>query len=174
MRSHKEQWIKDLPYSRMIYPTARRDKAKYWFWKVYTPFHPLVRDFSYFLGIGKMIARRFVPEMAETGRQNFLIGSLIPERSAEELAGYLVSQGFGNHFVAWRDTDEIVSLRRMVDFKNQYHLRIFEDREIRGHYEYTPECHAIRHLIRIGFEDRTEEFQELLKDWVILKTKGTE
>lgn len=151
----------------MVYPTARHDRMKYWFWHAYTPFHPYVRNVSYRLGIGQIIAERVVPEMAETGRQNFLLGTLHPERSMQDFVAFLISQGFGNHFVAWEDEDELVSLRRPTDFAHQYHLRIFRDGEVRGHFEYTPECHTLLHLIRVGFEGRISEFEELLQDWIV-------
>lgn len=157
----------------MIYPAGSRDKMKYWFWVLYTPLHPLLRAVLYRTGIARILARRVVPEMAGTGRQDFLIGTIRPEYSIQELVAYLVSQGFGNHFIAWRDADEVVSLRRTVDFKNQYHIRIFTDGEVRGHYEYTPEYRTLLHLIRIGFENRLSEFNELLEDWIIPAAKTT-
>lgn len=166
MFSRQEKWIRDLPRSRMIYPDTRHEKVKYWFWRVYTPLHPYVRYVSYRLGVAKILAQQVVPEMADTGRQNFLIGTIHPERSIQEFVTFLVSKGFGNHFVAWKDMDEVVSLRRPVSFRNQYHIRIFSDGEIRGHYEYTPEYHALLHLIRVGFEDRTAEFRELFHGWL--------
>lgn len=157
----------------MVYPTTPRERVKYWFWMFYTPFHPPLREVFYKIGIGELLARRVVPEMVETGRQDFLIGTIRPEYSVQEITTYLVSQGFGNHFIAWRDADEVVSLRRTVDFKNQYHIRIFTDGEIRGHYEYTPEYRTFLHLVRIGFEDRLAEFNELLRDWIIPATEPT-
>lgn len=166
MFSRQEKWIRDLPHSRMVYPNTRSDKMKYWFWKVYTPLHPYVRSVSYRLGVGKILAKQVVPEMADTGRQNYFIGTIHPEHSIQDFVAFLVSKGFGNHFVAWKDAGEVVSMRRPVDFKNQYHIRIFSDGEIRGHYEFTPEYHTLLHLIRVGFEDRTAEFQELFNGWL--------
>lgn len=156
----------------MVYPTTRRDKAKYWFWRAYTPLHPYVRSTTYRLGIGKIIAKRVVPEMAETGRQNFLLGTIDPAHSVQEFVAFLLSRGFGNHFIAWEDSDELVSLRRPVDFDHQYHIRIFKDGEVRGHYEYTPESHTLLHLIRVGFEPRLSEFRSLLAGWVIPATES--
>jgi hypothetical protein len=95
------------------------------------------------------------------------MGTLNPSRSVREFVTFLVGQGFGNHFIAWRDTDELVSLRKTVGFRYQYHVRVFEDGEVRCHYEYTPEYRPFRHLIQIGFEDRTPEFMEILRDWIV-------
>ena len=150
-----EQWIKNLPYSRVAYPESISDQIKYWFWRVYTPFHSTVRDTSTYLGIVK-----------HEGRQDFLLGTIRPEHSIYEFISFLISKGFGNHFVAWKDAGQLVSLRRAVGFKYQYHLRIFSDGEVRCHYEYTPECHPILHLREVGMESRVTEFRSLLNDWI--------
>jgi hypothetical protein len=55
----------------------------------------------------------------------------------------------------------------LVDFKHQYHLRVFKDGEVRGHYEYTPECHPIWHLQKVGQEPRREELLGFLGDWIV-------
>lgn len=156
MRLAKEQWIEDVPRSRMIYPDTFLERILYWVWSLYTPFHPYVRDVSTALRV-----------VRHEGRQDFLIGTIHSSRSVRELVSYLVTQGFGNHFVAWKDTDELVSLRRPDGFRRQYHVRIFTDGEVRGHYEYTPEYRPIQHLIQTGFEERTEEFKALLRDWIV-------
>lgn len=151
----------------MVFPSAPHDQFKYWFWRFYTPFHPFVRNTSYRLGVGKFLMRSVVPEINHEGRQDFLLGTLHPERSVHEFVSFLISKGFGNHFIAWRDTDELVSLRRTIDFKHQYHIRVFNDGEVRGHFEFTPEYHPVLHLVRIGFEEKPAEFADLLRDWVL-------
>lgn len=151
----------------MVYPEAPADQLKYWFWRLYTPLHPLVRDVSSRFGISKVLMWYAVPEGKYTGRQDFLIGTLDPSRSVRDFVSFLVSQGFGNHFVAWKDSDELVSLRRVADFRHQYHIRIFKDGEVRCHFEYTPEYRPVRHLVRVGFEDRTPEFKTIVRDWVV-------
>ncbi len=156
MRALQEDWIRAVPRSRMAYPTALHDRIKYVFWMFYTPLHPYLRDLSTSLRI-----------LRHEGRQDFLLGILDPARSLQEFVAFLVAQGFGNHFIAWKDDDEIVSLRRTVGFKYQYHLRIFNDGEVRCHYEFTPEYRPIKHMIQEGFEDRTPEFKAIVQDWVI-------
>lgn len=151
----------------MVYPSTPHDRLKYWFWRAYTPLHPLVRGVSSSLGISKFLIWCVVPESRHTGRQDFLIGTLDPSCSIREFVSFLVAHGFTNHFVAWKDADELVSLRRLVDFRRQYHIRVFKDGEVRCHYEYTPEYRPVQHLIRIGFEDRTDEFKNLVKDWLV-------
>jgi hypothetical protein len=156
MRVKKEQWMKDLPYSRMTYPDTFFEKILYWIWRFYTPFHPFVRDLGTVTGV-----------VHHDERQEYLIGILRENRSPRELAEYLVGQGYANHFVAWKDADELVSLRRTDGFRYQYHIRIFADGEVRGHYEYTPEYRPVQHLRQTGFENRNAEFMELLTDWVV-------
>lgn len=165
MSSKKEQWVKDLPRSEMEYPTRLFDRVKYWFWVVYSRFYPVIRGVAYRLGIGNFFINLF--ENGHKGRQAFLMGTLAPSRSARDLAFFLVEKGYGNHFVAWKDSGELVSLRQTVGFEHQYHLRIFKDGEVRCHFEYTPECHPFLHMIQVGFEDRGTEFRNLLKEWVI-------
>ena len=163
MSSPKDQWIKDIPQSRMSYPTTFLDKCKYWFWRIYTPLHLYVRDISTYLGIDRLKKT----DVRHDGRQNFLLGTLNPARSMREFVSFLVAQGFGNHFIAWKDTDELISLRKTDGFKHQYHVRIFTDGEVRCHYEYTPEYRPIQHLFQFGFEARPDEFKKIVQDWVV-------
>ena len=148
-----EQWIRELPRAAMQYPEELRHKLKYYFWKVYTPYHPFVRDLALRLKI-----------IRHEGRQEFLLGHIKPEKSIREFIADCVRLGFGNHFVAWHDDGEIASLRIVEDFSRQYHLRIFTDGEVRGHYEYTPECYPRRHMKKMGMEDRRAFFYDLLGD----------
>ncbi len=151
--------VEKLPQSRMVYPDSLLHRVKYYFWYYYTPYHPTVRDSVIALSLIK-----------NRGRQPFLLGTIAPRLSIEEFVAFLVEHGFGYHRVAWEDDGEVVSLRRVQDFEFQYHLRIFEDREVRGHYEYTPECYPLWHLWDVGREDRREEFLSLLGKRIIPHT----
>lgn len=144
--------IEKLPHSEMVYPDSLVHRIKYYFWYYYTPYHPTVRDGVIALSIIK-----------NRGRQPFLLGKIAPHLSIEEFVSFLVENGYGYHRVAWEDEGEVVSLRKVNDFAFQYHLRIFEDGEVRGHYEYTPECYPLLHLWDVGREDRRQEFLELLE-----------
>ncbi len=137
-------WIKNLPRSKMHYPKRLRDRAKYMLWRAYTPCHPLVRDTALMLGVVK-----------HAGRQNYPHGFIAPHVSLRE-------------FVE-KDDGEIISLRKVENFTHQYHIRIFADGEVRGHYEFTPECYPYAHIKEIGQEDRTQEFAELFGDRVAHK-----
>ena len=151
----------------MVYPVSSRDQLKYWFWRFYTPLHPIVRDVSAHFGVSKVLMWYAVPEGKQTGRQDFLLGTLDPSRSVRDFVSFLVSQGFGNHFVAWKDSDELVSLRRVVDFRHQYHIRVFTDGEVRCHYEFTPEHHPYLHWAERGEEERGKDFLSFCGNWVI-------
>ncbi|OHA27068.1 MAG: hypothetical protein A3C06_01040 [Candidatus Taylorbacteria bacterium RIFCSPHIGHO2_02_FULL_46_13] len=154
--SLEKKWFSSLPASRMAYPDTLANRLKYAFWRFYTPCHPYVRDAVISLGIVRHV-----------GRQNFILGTVAPHLTLKEFTSFLISQGYGNHFVAWEDEGEIVSLRYVKDFTHQYHLRVFKDREVRAHYEYTPECYPILHLKEKHFEPRSEEFLMLLGDTIV-------
>lgn len=102
------------------------------------------------------------------GRQKFHIGWLAPGKTLEGLKRHLHSKwGFGNHFVAWGDDGQVLSWRKLSDFNHQYHLRVFSDGEIRGHFEYTPEGHPIAHFDEKGETFHKGEFLKFLGDFVV-------
>jgi hypothetical protein len=87
-----------------------------------------------------------------------------PHLTIEAFVLQLIEKGYGNHFVAWKDEGEVASLRYVENFVWQYHIRIFEDREVRTHYEYTPECRPISHLKGRAQQERREDFLKMLGD----------
>ena len=104
------------------------------------------------------------------GRQHYTLGTLAPGRRVEDLLKYLEGKKWGNHFIAWKDEDELIGIRKLDGFERQYHIRVFKNGEIRGHYEYTPECHPRWHLKEVGMEARHAEFLEELGDWIVPAT----
>jgi len=147
----------------MIFPHSFKDRLKYLFWRLYTPFHPFVRDTALMLGIVSQ------SDQYPGGRQPYVLGKIAPGTSMQDFITHMIRQGFGNHFTAWEDRGQVVSLRYMDDFRYQYHLRVFEDGEVRGHYEYTPECHPVLHMKMEGvpFEERREEFMRFFGDRIV-------
>ena len=143
----------------MVFPRQFSRQLKYIVWRVYTPLHPYMRNLALTL---KVVTRD--KKIERWGhRQQFLLGQIAPSESVESVVRHLTTKGFGNHFVAWEDDGEVVSLRYSDDFATQYHVRVFEDGEVRAHYEYTPECYPIKHYYQMGcFEPRREFFLELL------------
>lgn len=106
----------------------------------------------------------------DKGRQHFHIGWLAPHKSLKDLENHLHKKwGFGNHFVAWTDDGQVLSWRKLVDFDHQYHIRVFSDGEIRGHYEYTPESKPIAHFTEVDEEAKRKEFHKFLDGYVVYK-----
>jgi len=134
------------------------DKIKQKIWRGIYPHFTAFQKF--FLKIG----------LHKKGRQKYPIGWLAPGKTLEDLKRHLHAKwGFGNHFVAWTDDDQVLSWRKLSDFKDQYHLRVYKDGEIRGHYEYTPEARPIAHFEEIGETEHREDFLKFLGDFVIQK-----
>ncbi len=143
----------------MVYPQSLLNRTKYIFWRALTPLYPYVRDIFTELGV-----------IPHSGRQPFLLGSIAENISLEGFIRELVKKGYGNHFIAWRDSDELVGLRITDGFKHQYHLRVFADGAVHGHYEYTPEAYPLFHLGEIGFEKRNDVFLRQLGPLIIPAT----
>lgn len=146
---------RQIPDSRLPYPKGAYNRAKYVFWRIIYPFHNVGRDVLLGLGI-----------IHHNGRQRFEFGRLAPGKTVDQLLLYLEKEGWGNHFIAWKDEGEIVSVRKLVDFERQYHLRVFADGEVRGHYEYTPESHPYWHMTDVGQEEHRNVFMQTLEGWV--------
>ncbi|MCL4405033.1 hypothetical protein M1295_00415 [Patescibacteria group bacterium] len=143
-----------IPDSVLPYPDRIADRAKYLLWRMVFPGpYTSIRDGLLAIGLIK-----------HEGRQPYFIGKL-NRKDIEPFLGYLKTHGFGNHFVAWEDDDEVIGLRKLDGFDYQYHIRVFNDGEVRGHYEYTPESHCLRHLRKIGHEPKPEYFSRLLSGW---------
>jgi hypothetical protein len=147
--------LRTVPHSRMVYPKAPHDRMKYVFWRLYTPFHPVVRDTLTALRIAR-----------HHGRQPFLIGHIRAGHTLKEVIAHLHARGYAKYQVAWKDDGEVASLRRVDHFTHQYHVRIFNDGEIRAHYEYTPEYAPLKHFYQIGQVDRRKTFLEDLGECI--------
>lgn len=102
-------------------------------------------------------------------RQPFLIGQLREGKTPQSLFDHLISQGFTKNYLAWIDKGEAFGVRRLCGIHHQYHIRLFNDGEIRCHYEWTPEARPFDHLLERGFEERREEFLVILGDLVTTK-----
>ncbi len=113
-------------------------KIKRGFWSFFLyPIFPYVEHFFVFIH--------------KRTRQRFHIGWLSPETTLEAMKEHLSKKyGFGNHFIAWEDPGQILSWRKLDGFEYQFHLRVFADGEIRGHYEKTPEASPLKHFFEKG------------------------
>ncbi len=100
-------------------------------------------------------------------RQQYHLGWLAHGKTLEDLERHLHDEwGFGDLFIAWEDTDQVLFWRKLIDFEHQYHIRVFRDGEIRGHYEYTPEAYPLRHFEEVGEEVRMAQFKKFLGNFV--------
>ncbi len=103
-------------------------------------------------------------------RQKYHIGWVAEGKTLEDLKKHLHEKwGFGNHFVAWTDPGQVLSWRKLANFREQYHLRVFEDGEIRGHFEYTPEAHPFDHFKEKGETEHKEDFLKFLSEFVVIE-----
>ncbi|MFA5791778.1 MAG: hypothetical protein WC884_01950 [Candidatus Paceibacterota bacterium] len=102
------------------------------------------------------------------GRQKYHVGWLAKGKTLEGLKKHLHKEwGFGNHFIAWVDEDQVLSWRKLMDFQDQYHLRVYKDGEICGHFEFTPEAHPVEHLEEKGEREVKEDFLKFLGNFVV-------
>ena len=98
------------------------------------------------------------------GRQPYLVGFLKGEISA--LKNYLEREGFEDAILAWKDEGEILSMRKINDEIYQYHIRVFDDGEIRAHYEYSSEGNPWGHVREHHFVPKKRFFSELLEHFM--------
>jgi hypothetical protein len=104
----------------------------------------------------------------EKGRQPYHLGWLAQGKTLEELEKHLHDEwGFGNHFVAWKDNGQVLSWRKLESFDDQYHIRVFKDGEIRGHYEYTPESRPLEHFVEVNEQERLDDFKKFLGSYAV-------
>jgi len=57
-------------------------------------------------------------------------------------------------------------MRKKEGKEFQYHIRLFKDKEIRAHYEYSPEAHPITHCFCVHQEAKKEYFKKLLNEYL--------
>ncbi len=96
-------------------------------------------------------------------RQPYRIGSCDPKDTGAVVEAFRAA-GFRNECIALNEIGQIASMRRIDRARpdQQYHVRVFSDGEVRGHYELTPEDHPIGHWNERVFEERNAEFVEAL------------
>jgi len=100
-------------------------------------------------------------------RGEYLLGLLNTEKyTLADFNAYLISIGFERTKLAWKEPGEILSLRRVDGLKFQWHIRVFDDGEVRGHYELSPESSPIKHLRNKVFNDDKEFLHSLLGEYI--------
>lgn len=161
MDASLKQWLRTIPVSYMVHPESFSDWMKYFLWYVLRPLHPYARNVLAHVGYMRKY-EKYRPD----GRQRFLLGTLAPGVTPRALIEHLVSKGYGRHMVALVDRGEVISLRHSPTFKHQYHIRLFDDGEVRGHHEYSVEAHPFWHDKEIGFENHHDYFLKLLDGYI--------
>ncbi len=158
-------WLKTIPYSTIDYPDSTTKLLRSGFWRAYMPLHYLLRN--------SLVAFN----VFEQGKPKDFLGKIAPHSSIREFVEFLVKQGYGNHFVAWKFKGEVVSLRYVENFAHQYHIRVFSNGSVCGHYEHTPESRPFTHMkgflyMKLGIkkievEGRSQYFYDLLGDLIV-------
>jgi hypothetical protein len=110
---------------------------------------------------------RWVEKMGfHKDRQPFLLGCIRKKYSPSDFKRYLEECGFEHDVLAWKDSGEVLSMRKVDKKDFQYHVRLFKNGEIRCHYEYVPENHPFYHFFAKYFKARKRCFKKLLKDFI--------
>jgi len=136
----------------LFYLLLMLEKIKRLGWKILEPIFPTVRDLWVWFGFIK-----------HNQRQPYLLGKLKQSASLADLKKLLNQNGFNDDYLAWIDPDEILNMRKITDTIYQYHVRLFSDGEVRGHYEYTVESHPFKHLYDRGMTDGRAYLAPLLQ-----------
>lgn len=134
------------------------DHSKKYVWKAIYPVFPYFRNLLTFLHIA---------HHAEDNQRNFHLGFLHPDKTVHELIDHLSLHGFRGHVVEWIEKGQVASMRKLDSFHHQYHIRIYSDGEVCGHYEHTPESKPIKHLRGSFLEPRREDFLGVIGEWLI-------
>jgi hypothetical protein len=94
-------------------------------------------------------------------RQEFPVGR-IKAVSIRKIERHLEKKGFEKAILTWKDPGEILNMRKVVKGRFQYHVRIFKDRQVTGHYEFSSEGNPLGHVTESVFEPRTRYFRNAL------------
>lgn len=131
------------------------ENLKKFFWKILEPLFPTIRDTWVFFGFVK-----------HDKRQPYHLGWLKKNQNHQALKKFLKDNDFNYIYISWVDPDEVINMRKVVNTTKQYHVRLFSDGEIRGHYEFTPESHPIKHLLEKGMTEGFDYLKPLLKTMI--------
>ncbi len=95
-------------------------------------------------------------------KQPWVLGCLKDGYSEKDLRELLIENGFEDAILTWKDPGEVLGMRKVDKKVFQYHIRLFDNGEIRGHYEYSSEGHPWNHSIEKGMKPCREYFEKLL------------
>jgi hypothetical protein len=97
----------------------------------------------------------------------FVLGKLNPKYTQKQLKTLLESHGFQNDILSWKDSGQILSMRKVHEHEFQWHIRLRRNGEIRGHYEYAPEGSVFKHELNRIFKPDRHFFISILKDYLV-------
>lgn len=142
-----------------------RTMRQFLFQLLVEPFFPFIQWFGRITGIAKEAKTL----EGENRRQPYLVGRLLPGTRVEDAEALLKSKGFYMHRAAYADPGQVVSMRKLDDEnpKRQYHIRIFSDSEVRGHYEWTPEDNFIAHMNETVRDERHDDFMRFVGSLIV-------
>lgn len=129
------------------------------FWTIVYKLFPIIRD--------TLLTLRIIWHSKK--RQPFPVGYLKEGITRKECRQYLRESGFERNVIAWVDHGEMISMRKIdpIQPDYHYHIRIFEDGEIRGHYEKMPERHPIDHFRERGMMNRADYFRSIMSEMIV-------
>lgn len=104
----------------------------------------------------------FLRVLRYNGREEYLLWKLNKSLDINTLKEELEVIGFHEYAVARIDIGEVLGMRKNDWFEYQYHIRIFDDGEVRGHYEFTPEYAWFRHFFDFYKVEKKEEFMWMI------------
>ncbi len=123
------------------------------FWVLACVAYPRLRDVLLWTGL-----------MKHASRQPFLVGRINNRKSGDELKRFLEENGYAYTVLAWIDDGEVLSMRKCLG-QYQFHIRLFNDGEIRAHYEHAPEALTFKHIF-CPVVPKNKYFRELLADFL--------
>ena len=100
---------------------------------------------------------------------DFKQGELKEDITFRQFMQYLDALGFEKNPMAWNFNNEVLNVRKRFKSGTQFHIRVFKDRTVNGHYEYSPEYAPVWHWYQRMLEPRREEFRRILGNFLIFK-----
>ena len=83
------------------------------------------------------------------------------------LAGLLMPKGYYYNVASTTYRKQIYTVRKLVDYDHQIHLRFYSNGWVSGHYELRPEAHPLEHLGSVECRPLTKDERD--KIWGFLK-----
>ncbi len=99
-------------------------------------------------------------------KQDYHLGFLKENTDINQVKKRLESLEFEHAILAWRDRNEVLSMRKIHKKIFQYHIRAYSDGEVRAHYEYSSEGAPLKHILEKRFTLEHDFFKQVLDDYL--------